>query len=210
MRVGYDRLDLMDQEPSIASDAAGAPPGSAAPLWLHGMLGIEAGIRGGLFLCLLYLANALWNARPWWTHFNLLGATFSGDRAFRSGPGWDTVSGLALALALGGVVGGLFGLAVRRMSGRAVLLMAGLVTAAVCHAVSMWWIWPNVNVWVPDRLPASTAAVGQVLLGLSLGRIARPERAAQVVAMKEVAPSDEPPAEAEGERAAEDPPVPLE
>lgn len=184
--------------------------GTVTPSWLHALLGVEAGIRGGIFLLLLYLANAVWTGRPWWVHFNLLGATFAGDRAFRSGPGWDTVSGLALALALGGAVGGIFGLAVRRMSGRAVLLMAGLVTAAVCHAVSMWWIWPNVNVWVPDRLPATTAAVGQVLLGLSLGRIARPERMAQVVAMEEVVSSNETPAVAQGERAAEDPPVPLE
>ncbi len=190
-----------------------APANSQAgvtPPWLHALLGIEAGIRGGIFLLLLYLANAVWTGRPWWAHFNLLGATFAGDRAFRSGPGWDTVSGLALALVLGGAVGGIFGLAVCRMSGRAVLLMAGLVTAAVCHAVSMWWIWPNVNVWVPDRLPAATAAVGQVLLGLSLGRIARPVRAAQLVVMEDVNPSNETAPEVQGERAAEDPPVPLE
>jgi hypothetical protein len=161
----------MDRE---SPPAAGAALEAATPLWLHAMLGVEAGIRGGLFLCLLYAASALWSGRPWWVHLNLLGATFAGDRAFRSGAGWDTLTGAALALALAGAVGGAFGLSVRRMAGRATLAMAGLVTAAVCHAVSMWWIWPNVNVWMADRLPPAAAALGQVLLGLSLGRIGRP------------------------------------
>ena len=201
----------MDAEP-VNSGFVNRPDGrrGPTPFWLHVLVGIEAGIRGGIFLSLLYLANAVWNLRPWWTHFNLLGATFSGDRAFRSGPGWDTVSGLALALGFAGLVGGVFGAAFRGLSGRAALVMAGLVTAAVCHAVSMWWIWPNVNVWVPDRLPAGTAAAGQVLLGLSLGRIARPPQSPQSVEQEPVEAQAVAPAPTLGERAADDPSVPLE
>src|SRR5437016_14311112 len=73
--------------------------------------GIEAGVIGGLAMLALQAAASLLRRHVWWETPNLLGSTFYGTRAFRSGPGVVTVAGGALHLEITGLYDAIFAVA---------------------------------------------------------------------------------------------------
>src|SRR5271170_7461575 len=98
----------------------------AGPSWSRLASGIEAGIVGGSAMLGLLLSESLWTGHVWWEVPNILGSTFYGARAFRSGAGLSTLAGTALHFVITGTLGGLFGLFCGGIHQRGRLVLLGV------------------------------------------------------------------------------------
>lgn len=145
--------------------AAVPPP---APL-LRLASGIEAGIVGGIAMLALLVSQSLWDGDVWWEFPNLLGSTFYGPRAFRSGPGMASLAGVALHFVITGCLGGFFGLAFGGIRERGRLVVLGLAASVGWYGLANATFWPAVNPWVPAAAPRPGIVVSHVLLGACLG-----------------------------------------
>lgn len=148
----------------------------AGEAWTRLASGIEAGIVGGLAMLALLLSGSLWDGHVWWEVPNLLGSTFYGPHAFRSGPGMATLSGLALHFTMTGTLGGLFGLAFGGIQQRSRLVLLGLLAAVGWYNLANVSFWPNVNPWVLVASPRPATVVSHVLFGACLGYMGQRQR----------------------------------
>jgi hypothetical protein len=141
----------------------------AGEAWARLTSGIEAGIVGGLAMLGVLFSASLWDGHVWWETPNLLGSTFYGIRAFRSGPGMATLSGLALHFVITGTLGGLFGLAFGGIQQRSRLVLLGLLASVGWYNLANVTFWPKLNPWVLVASPRPATVVSHVLLGACLG-----------------------------------------
>src|SRR5580704_16785311 len=148
----------------------------AAEAWARLASGIEAGIVGGLAMLGILLSDSLWDGHVWWEVPNLLGSTFYCPRAFRSGLGLATLSGLAFHLVITGTLGGLFGLAFGGIQERGRLILLGLLVSLGWYNLANVTFWPKVNPWVLVASPRPATLVSHVLLGACLGFIGQRHR----------------------------------
>ncbi len=138
-------------------------------VWARLASGIEAGIVGGSAMLGVLFCASLWDGHVWWETPNLLGSTFYGIRAFRSGPGMATLSGLALHFVITGTLGGLFGLAFGGIQQRGRLVLLGLMASVGWYNLANVTFWPTLNPWVLVASPRPATVVSHVLLGACLG-----------------------------------------
>lgn len=146
------------------------PP--SGELWRRVASGIEAGVVGGLAMLVLLTCESLREDRVWWEIPNLLGSTFYGPRAFRTGPGMATVSGIALHLVITGTLGGLFGVFFGGIPQRGRLVLLGILAAAGWYTLANAAFWPRVNPWMPTTA-GPAMAFSHLLLGACLGYMGR-------------------------------------
>jgi hypothetical protein len=155
--------------------------GSSKPhtgeIWTRLASGIEAGIVGGLAMLGLLVSQSLWEGHVWWEVPNLLGSTFYGPRAFRSGVGLATLSGTALHLVITGTLGGVFGLIFGRVHQRGKLIFLGLLASLGWYNLADVMFWPKVNPWVPAASSRPATVVSHLLLGACLGYMGRRQKA---------------------------------
>lgn len=147
---------------------------SAAQRLTIGVLaGVEAGVIGGALMLAVLIASAMWHGNVWWSVPNLLGSTFFGAAALRTGPGLATLSGSALELMSCGLAGALFGLLfVNMRDGRRAVLF-GILAALGWFYVSRDIVWPRINPRVPLHTSTGPALVAHLVLGACLGRTPR-------------------------------------
>jgi len=138
-------------------------------VWSRLASGIEAGIVGGAAMLILLVSESMWEGHVWWEFPNLLGSTFYGPRAFRTGVGLATLSGIALHFVITGTVGGLFGLAFGGIPQRGRLVLLGILAAVGWYNLADAGFWPKVNPWVPIGAPKPVTMLSHVLLGACLG-----------------------------------------
>jgi hypothetical protein len=98
------------------------------------LVGIEAGVLGGLLMlaCLMLLSPLI--GQPWWFILNLFASTLYGESP-RQGPGMLTVMGAALQLVACGLVGALNALVTP--GGR----LFGLALAAAWYVLCYLFLW---------------------------------------------------------------------
>lgn len=145
--------------------------GSLRPGLRNLLSGIEAGIIGGLAMLAVLLVSSLLRRHVWWETPNLLGSTFYGSRAFRSGPGRATVAGTALHLVITGSVGAIFGF-ICGLNGarpRRRLVLLGILTGVVWYYLADAVFWKRVNPLVPLYSPQTAALLSHALFGACLG-----------------------------------------
>jgi hypothetical protein len=147
----------------------GFPKSHAGQTWSRLASGIEAGIVGGAAMLGLLISDSLWSGHVWWEFPNLLGSTFYGTRAFRSGTGLATLSGAALHFVITGTLGALFGLSCGGIQQRGRLLLLGMLAAVGWYNIANALFWPRVNPWVPLASPRPATLVAHALLGVCLG-----------------------------------------
>jgi hypothetical protein len=133
------------------------------------LAGVQAGVLGGLVMLAALSVAALLEHDAWWSYPNLIGATFYGTRALRSGAGWPTVAGISFQLVIAGCAGALFALTFGRTKAplRAVL---GVAWGALLFYLSRKMyqeIAPLVALYAPD----TSMLLGHMLLGAFLGRV---------------------------------------
>jgi len=138
------------------------------------LAGVETGIVGGLVALAWLVIHSLWNGLSPWAYPNLLASTFYGETALRPGLQWATLSGLALALFVSGLLGILFGLLMRDNSRRLRVVLLGLAFALIWYYVSYGLLWRKVNWMVSLYSPERAVVAAHLLYGLVLGTF--PER----------------------------------
>lgn len=146
--------------------------GSSSPRLRYLLSGIEAGIVGGLAMMGLLVASSLLRRHVWWETPNLLGSTFYGTRAFRSGPGMATLAGTALHLVITGSVGAVFGFVCGGLNGsgpRRHLVLLGVLTGVVWYYLGDAVFWKRVNPLVPLYSQQAAAILSHALYGACLG-----------------------------------------
>jgi hypothetical protein len=176
--------------------------------------GIEAGVIGGLAVLGVLVSESLLRGHAWWEIPNLLGTTFYGSRAFRTGPSLVTLSGTALHFTLTGTIGGIFGVVFGAIRERWRLVPLGLATAMIWYLLADAVFWLRVNPLVPlyeNSLHAfqPVAILSQAIFGACLGWMGPADRHP---ATEELQPSELPSGELaselpSGELALSEPPL---
>jgi len=105
----------------------------------------------------------------WWETPNLLGSTFYGVGAFRSGPGWVTVSGAALQLVICGMIGVLFGLVCGAFGARRYLVLFGLGAGVAWYLLADPLLWSRFNPRVSTYIFIPGALFSHLIFGACLG-----------------------------------------
>jgi hypothetical protein len=141
----------------------------AGQTWSRLASGIEAGIVGGAAMLGMLVSESLWSGHVWWEVPNLLGSTFYGTRALRSGAVLSILAGIALHFVITGTLGGLFGLAFGGIHQRGRLLLLGVAAAVGWYNLANATFWPRVNPWVPLASPRPATIFSHILLGACLG-----------------------------------------
>jgi hypothetical protein len=143
-------------------------PGSTT-LLARAASGLEAGVVGGLAMLSVLIVFSLLRGRVWWETPNLLGSTFYGLRAFRSGVSMATLSGVAFHLVITGTVGVVFGLLCGAMQGRSRLLLVGVAAGVFWYYLANALLWRQINPLIPvyTFVPAALASHG--VFGACLG-----------------------------------------
>src|SRR5580658_2943700 len=147
----------------------GFPKPQASQTWSRLASGIEAGIVGGAAMLGMLVSESLWSGHVWWEVPNLLGSTFYGTRALRSGAALSILAGIALQFVITGTLGGLFGLACGGVHQRGRLVLLGMLAAVGWYNLANATFWPRVNPWVPLASPRPATIFSHVLLGACLG-----------------------------------------
>jgi hypothetical protein len=155
----------------------GFPQSHAGQTWSRLASGIEAGIVGGAAMLGMLISESLWSGHVWWEVPNLLGSTFYGTRALRSGTGLSILAGIALHFVITGTLGGLFGLACGGIHQRGRLVLLGVLAAVGWYNVANATFWPRVNPWVPLASPRPATIFSHVLLGACLGYMGQRQKA---------------------------------
>ena len=140
----------------------------------HGLLaGLEAGVVAALGLLAWLALTSAWYRRSIWTPANIMATTFYGEAALGGVFTSRTVAGLALYLALYGVVGALFGLALASRARSARITMIGILAGLGWYYVSFALIWRILNPLVLLYTHRGPMLAGHVLYGALLGRFPR-------------------------------------
>ncbi len=125
----------------------------------------------------MLISESLWSGHVWWEVPNLLGSTFYGTRALRSGTGLSILAGTALHFVITGTLGGLFGLACGGIHQRGRLVLLGVLAAVGWYNIANMAFWPRVNPWVPLASPRPATMFSYVLLGACLGYMGQRQKA---------------------------------
>ena len=148
------------------------------------MSGIEAGIIGGIAMLGVMVSGSLLRGHVWWEIPNLLGSTFYGSRAFRSGgASLPTLSGTALHFVITGTIGGLFGLTCGGIRQRRRLLLLGMLAGVVWFYLADAVFWRKVNPMVPLYSPRVVTLLSHALFGACLGYMGRRQQLEQETAV---------------------------
>jgi hypothetical protein len=124
---------------------------------------------GGLAMLCVLISFSLLRGRVWWETPNLLGSTFYGLRAFRTGVGMATLSGFALHVVITGTIGIVFGLVCGAMAGRSRLVLVGLAAGVVWFYLADALLWSQVNPLVPLYTFAPAGLLSHGVFGACLG-----------------------------------------
>jgi hypothetical protein len=133
-----------------------------------------AGLQGGMVGVLCMLAwlgiSATWQQRSFWTAENLMATVFYGNRAIRSGFAGETVSGLAVYVALYSLLGALFAALLRDRLPRLRTFLLALVFALGWYYLSFRVLWRSAMPLVALLHVQGTTAFGHLIYGAVLGR----------------------------------------
>ena len=135
--------------------------------------GLSAGVTGGLAMLPVWVVFSWARGRMWWEGPNILGSTFYGERAFRSGAGMATISGTAFHLVLTGCFGILFGIACGALLLRRRTLLLGIAAGLLWYFAADQIFWRHVNPLVPIYMFPPGALIAHFVYGACLGLISR-------------------------------------
>jgi hypothetical protein len=119
------------------------------------LVGIEAGVLGGLLMLLWFALITPLTGQPWWLIPNLIASKVYGQRADLLGPGMPTVFGAALQVVTAGLVGG--------------NRLFGLFVACGWYLLCYLFIWKRVSPGLIPHAPAPVLMAGYFIYGSVLG-----------------------------------------
>ena len=137
------------------------------------LAGLQAGVIAALALLgWLALAGA-WYRRSMWTAANIMSTNFYGEAGLSGAFTFRTVTGLALYVALYGIIGALFGLALASHTASRYLTMIGVLAGLGWYYLLFVMLWRNLNPLISLYTHCGPMIAGHVLYGALLGRFPR-------------------------------------
>jgi hypothetical protein len=127
------------------------------------LAGIEIGVIGGIVMLLWLAISAPLIGYPWWSIINLFASHSYSARVVRDGVGMATVSGIALQIAVAGIIGGITGFLTP--GGR----LFGLAITFAWYALCYGFLWKRYAPLVPVYAPQPLLVIGFFLYGSVLG-----------------------------------------
>src|ERR1700730_15095028 len=121
------------------------------------LAGLEAGILGGLLMALWLALIAPVLGRPWWFVLNLFASYTYDIRAIRGGAGMATLTGVAIQVLAGGVLGILMGVL------GSVNRVAGLAIAMTAYMVCYVYVWKRYTPFLLYSVPQPLFVAGVFL-----------------------------------------------
>ena len=134
------------------------------------LAGLEAGVLGGLLMLGILTAHSALRTGSPWTPANLLASTFYGEDAFIPAFRATTLAGIALHLAITGMLGIVFGLAIRDSGNHLRVFLIGVICGVGWYYISYRLLWRPLNPLVPLYTAERPMLVGHLMLGAMLGR----------------------------------------
>lgn len=131
--------------------------------FLHLLVGIEAGIIGGLAMLALFALVTPLLGKPWWLIANLLASRLYTAPQVLMGPGIVTLVGAAYLLLGAGIVGAVNGLLTP--GGR----LFGLAVAASCYLFCYLFVWKRLAPLMLIYAPQPIVIAGFFLYGSAIG-----------------------------------------
>jgi uncharacterized protein DUF6789 len=134
------------------------------------LAGLQAGMLGVLWMLAWLGISAAWQQRSFWTAENLMASGFFGAGSIHSGFATQTLSGLALYLALYSLLGGLFALVLRDRLPRLRTLLVAIAFAIAWYYLSFHLIWKSIMPLVALLHVQRYTVLGHLIYGTILGR----------------------------------------
>jgi hypothetical protein len=138
---------------------------------LSALAGLEAGVIGALAMLVFLFAHSMLRGQNWWSYANLLGSASYGATALWRGFGRATLAGTALQLALGGLLGVVYGVCFARTRGRMVSLLLGLSCGLIWFFLSFWLLFRVAAPLIPVYASQPATLLAHVIFGLVLSRV---------------------------------------
>lgn len=127
------------------------------------LVGVEAGILGGLVMLVWFGGISFLMGQAWWSIPNLYASEAYRSGDLHRGVGWVTVIGASVHLAMSGVVGAVAGFF--NPGGR----LFGLGIAIIWYLLSVVFLWKRIAPLVPLYVHYAVLMTGYFLYGSVLG-----------------------------------------
>jgi hypothetical protein len=135
----------------------------AGKSFLDVIVGLEAGVLGGLAMLVWFAIVMPLLGQPWYLMLNLVGVRFYAQRHALLAPGLATCSGAAWIILSAGIVGSVNGLLTP--GGR----LFGLAVAASWYAISYLFVWKNLAPLIISYAPQAVVLTGFLVYGSVIG-----------------------------------------
>jgi len=145
-------------------------PGSGrGPELRHALAGLQAGVLGALGIVACLMIGSLWNGRSIWVVPNLFASTFFGSNVYRNQLLRTSWTGIALIVAVYGLLGVIWGCVWRDVRQRW-LGLYGAVAGLCVYFFLYHFLWRHVNPLITLYAPDRQLEVGHLLWGIALAR----------------------------------------
>ncbi len=149
---------------------SGETHGRVSPHVLFALAGIQAGVLGGVVMVAwLAFTSALLGRSPWILP-NLAASALYGRAVLRASFGMPSVAGIALVLALAGLIGLVFAMLIGAHANRARVVLLGILAGLVWYYFSQALFWDRLGVLAGIHVSPAATMVGHLLYGLVLGQ----------------------------------------
>jgi hypothetical protein len=135
----------------------------------YALAGLQAGVQGALVIFACLMAGSLWDGRSIWVVPNLFATTFFGSGVYRNQLLRTSWTGIALIVALYGVLGILWG-CIWRDERRSWLALYGATAGVGVYFLFYGLLWRHINPLVTLYAPERQLQFGHVLWGIVLAR----------------------------------------
>jgi hypothetical protein len=139
------------------------------PRLQHALAGLQAGVAGSVIMLVWLTVGSFWVRRSAWLVPNLLSTTFYGSDAYTGRFTHASWVGLALIVAIYGILGMVWGL-VWPAERRAWRRIAGMLFGLLAYFLLFDFVWKHVNPLVTLYAPTRELQAGHLLWGLTLAR----------------------------------------
>ena len=146
-----------------------ATPRPRAAALAAALAGMQSGLIGALCMLMWLGVLAEWQQRNFWIPVNLMASAFYGAGAVRSGFAAETVSGLAVYIALYTFLGAVLAFVLRDRVSRLRTFLIGMAFALAWYYLTFRLLWKTVIPLAALLHVERTTAFGHLIYGAVLG-----------------------------------------
>lgn len=133
------------------------------------LAGLQAGVLGTIVLVAVLMVGSLWQGRSIWVVPNLFATTFFGSGVYRNQLVRTSWTGIALMVAIYGLLGALWG-CIWRDKARPWLTLYGAIAGLLVYYLFFDFLWRHLNPLISLYAPDRQVQLGHLLWGMVLAR----------------------------------------